>query len=105
MFPGPITNLLSVLCVFVKILSPASAKKETKRLKVSNFAFYSSFLNDIMAKNLGNIRITLVTVFKERQKLFSDNEIHSIRPAAKKVGFGCCCCCFVVFSLFVGSMK
>ena len=96
MFPGPITHLLSVLCVFVKILAPASAKEETKKLKVSNFAFHWSFLNDIMAVNLGNIK-TLVTVFKERQKLFSDNEIRSIRPAAKK-GF------FLLLLLFSNSL-
>ena len=37
-FSGPITHLLSVLRVLMKILSHASAKKKTKGLKVSDFA-------------------------------------------------------------------
>ena len=36
-FSGPMTHLLSVLCVSVKILSHASAKKKTKRLKDFKF--------------------------------------------------------------------
>ena len=35
---GLITNLFSVLCVWMKILSQASAKKKAKSLRVSNFA-------------------------------------------------------------------
>ena len=37
-FPGPITNLLSVLCVLMKILSPASAKKKAETFMIWNFA-------------------------------------------------------------------
>ena len=36
-FSGLITNLFSVLCVSMKILSHASAKKKTKRLKDVKF--------------------------------------------------------------------
>ena len=36
-FSGPIINLLSLLCVLMKILSHASAKKKTKRLKGFEF--------------------------------------------------------------------
>ena len=41
--PGPMTCLLSVLCVLVKIHSYACAKKKKKGLMVLNFAFYWSF--------------------------------------------------------------
>ena len=36
-FSGPITHLLSMLCVLMKIPSLASAKKKTKRLKGFKF--------------------------------------------------------------------
>ena len=36
-FSGPVTHLLSMLCVLMKILSNASAKKKTKRLKGFKF--------------------------------------------------------------------
>ena len=35
-FSGPVTHLLSVLCVLLKILSDAGAKKKTKSCKTSN---------------------------------------------------------------------
>ena len=37
-FSGPVTYRLSMLCVWMKILSRASAKKKRKGLRVSNFA-------------------------------------------------------------------
>ena len=37
-FVGSITNLISISCVLIKILSHIAAKKKTKRLKDSNFA-------------------------------------------------------------------
>ena len=44
-FSGPITHLLSVRCVLMKILSKASfQKRKEKSLRVSNFHFYWSFL-------------------------------------------------------------
>ena len=36
-FSSPVTHLLSVLCVLMKILSHTSVKKKTKRLRGSNF--------------------------------------------------------------------
>ena len=36
-FSGPRTNVISILCVLMKILSRANTKKKTKRLKVFNF--------------------------------------------------------------------
>ena len=35
---GPVTQLLSVMCVLMKILSHASVKKKKKGLRISNFA-------------------------------------------------------------------
>ena len=44
-FSGPITHLLLVRCVLMKILSKASFKKRKQiSLRVSNFHFYWSFL-------------------------------------------------------------
>ena len=45
----PITHLLSVLCVLMKVLSRshASAKEKTERLQMSHF--YRSFSSDITA--------------------------------------------------------
>ena len=37
-FWGSITNIISILCVSIKILSHIIAKKKTKKLKDSNFA-------------------------------------------------------------------
>ena len=37
-FSGPATYVLAILCVLMKILSHASAKKKTKMLNLSNFA-------------------------------------------------------------------
>ena len=37
LFSGPVTHLLSMLWVLMKILSQANAKKKTKCLRVSNF--------------------------------------------------------------------
>ena len=49
-FSGAITNLLSILCVLMKILSNANAKKKTKRFKDIIFrTFIVSFSSDIMA--------------------------------------------------------
>ena len=39
-FSGPITHLLSVLCVLIKVLLRTGAKKKTKRLK--GFKFHAS---------------------------------------------------------------
>ena len=41
MLSGPMTHLLSVLSVSIKILSNASAKKKTKRLKGFTFDTFS----------------------------------------------------------------
>ena len=49
LFSRPITHLLSMLCVLIKFLSHASAKKKTKRLKGSKFRSYLSFSSDITA--------------------------------------------------------
>ena len=35
---GSVTNLISTLCVLIRILSHTNAKKKTKRLKDSNFS-------------------------------------------------------------------
>ena len=44
MFSGPVTHLLSVLCVLMELLSRASAKKRTKRLQGFKFrAFIGRF--------------------------------------------------------------
>ena len=43
-------NMFSVLCILMEILSHASAKTKTKRLKVFNIShFYGSFSGDLMA--------------------------------------------------------
>ena len=48
--PGPITHLLSMLCVWMKILSHASAKKETKKAEGFQISrLYWSFSSDIKA--------------------------------------------------------
>ena len=49
-------HLFSMLCALMKVLSHASVKKKTKKLKGFKFhAFYGSFSNDIMAvKGLKN---------------------------------------------------
>ena len=53
-----IASLFSVLCVSMKILSRASAKKKTKRLTGSKFRtlFYSSFSSDIMSVKQLNLK-------------------------------------------------
>ena len=48
-FSGPVTRLLLVLCLLIKILSHASAKKKTKSLKDSNFTLLVVILSHIMA--------------------------------------------------------
>ena len=48
-FSGPVTHLLSMLCVLMKNLSHASATKETKRLKDFKIrTFIYRFSSDVM---------------------------------------------------------
>ena len=48
-FSSPVTHLLSVLCVLIKILSHASAKKKKKGRRIWNFALLLIVFNDVMA--------------------------------------------------------
>ena len=48
-FSGPVTHLLSMLWVLVKILLHASAKKKTKNVKVQISQFYWLFSSNVMA--------------------------------------------------------
>ena len=42
-FSNPVTHLLSMLCVLMKLLLPASVKKKRKGSRVSNFTFIGHF--------------------------------------------------------------
>ena len=54
--PIGITRLLSLLYIFMKIFSYASAKKKTKKLKCFKLSrFYWPFSNDIMAMKRGTL--------------------------------------------------
>ena len=47
LFSGPLTHVLSMLCVFIKLFSHANAKQKTER--VSNFSLYWLFSSDTVA--------------------------------------------------------
>ena len=58
-----ITDLFSVLCVLIKILSHASAKKRPKGLKGLKFRTFISFSSDIMAdKRLSERKIGAIHI-------------------------------------------
>ena len=61
-FSGPVTQLLSVMCVLMKILSHANVKKKKKGLRILNFAllFVVFKRHQIMAvKGLSEKALTL----------------------------------------------
>ena len=77
-FSSSITHLLSVLCVWIKILSPATAKQDKKASGFRISLFYGSFSSDMAVKGLKKKGRTLWVgpSGPQRQK---DSNTHPVR--------------------------
>ena len=68
-FSGPITHLLSMLCVFTKILVQVSAKKQTKRRKNKSFKF-RTFIGRFQLTSWQWMGLNWMTVWKKSTHIF-----------------------------------